>query len=547
MTGRSYDDTDREIAKILPDALAAFERQASILAGQDTASTTELLAGWPMRQNDLAADSKLWSSRLLRDHSVDGGHPPLPPALERALRQLVARQNFGNLLTVKKAAGRRRREWSRDYICRLEECGARVDAYLWHLGDADAAERCAQRALDCVSNSPRGTIRDGLLRTAIEIASGMSYGRVTRQLRNSVLMSEVQARAGTTQASMKAWLQDWNAHQEGLKADVLPEPVVEDDEITLLEAVQDDRDRGAWAFAKPEPQTRVVFGVMDHLPRVSQLARERGDTSRAVVANLEGVPLPLKRLEVDILQVAFDLHSSYPWIEAIIDDVVTDLAMAPAWLRLPRIIFAGPPGCGKTSLAMAFGKAFGIPTTVYSAAGVADGSFAGTSRQWSTGRICVPGQAIIQARIANPLIVVDEVEKSGTGRYNGNLTDTLLTLTEPTSSRVFHDPYLEAPIDLSAVNYLGTVNDPDRLPTPLRDRFRIVHVPSPSVEHVPAIVKRMVDEIRTERGIDPLFMPDLAPDEIEVLAHGWKPSSMRGLRGRVETMLKGRERLATRN
>ena len=543
----TYDDTDREIARLVPGELAVLMQQSEILEDRNSATVDQLLAGWPMRGNAVQVDASVWSTRVLVDQEPPG-LPPLPPAVERALRLIMSKPTFGNLSALHKAASRRRPEWSREYNARLDECVERTDVYLWHLGDEPAAGRCVIRALDRISNAARASIRDGLLRTAIATASAMAYEDVQRQIRHSALYVHLRDRAGTTQSSMSTWIESWAAHQERLKAGE-PERVLveEDDEITLLEAVADDRDRGVWAYAKPAPQTRIVFGVMDHLPRVSQLARERGDTPRAVVANLEGVPLPLKRLETDILQVAYDLHNRCPWLSDPIDDIVMDLAMAPAWLRLPRIIFAGAPGCGKTSLAIAICSAIGIPATEFSAAGVADGSFGGTSRQWSTGRICVPGQAVIQSRIANPAIIIDEVKKSGSSRHNGNLTDVLLAMTEATSSRGFHDPYLEAPIDLSAVSYLGTVNDPDLLPSPLRDRFRIVHVRVPDVEHVPAIVKRMVDEIRTERGIDPAFMPDLAPDEIDLLADRWKPSSLRGLRGRVELLLRGRDRLATRN
>lgn len=540
----TYDDTDHEIARLMPEVLANDDRESTIRAGADYPSTGELLAGLPFRDDSWETCCAMWAFRMVEESNDRHGRAPLPPAVKRALVKLTRGVSYSALIEAHRAAGRHKKEWSNAYIVRLLSIQAHLDVYLWQAGDDAAAARCALAALHRLRQTVGEPLRVGLLTTALNISAGLNDKGVQRLGETMVLMGDLRNRTAFT--GKQAWYDRYNETTLAAATDELPEPVVED-EVDLLTAVAEDRDRGAWAYAKPAPQTRVVFGRMDHLPKVSQMARERGDTPRAVVANLEGVPLPMRRLESDILQVAYDLHSGFSWIPEIIDDVVMDLAMAPAWLKFPRIVFAGPPGCGKTSLAIALGKTFGIPTTVFSAGGVGDGQIAGTSRAWSTARLSVPAQAIVQSKIANPLIIIDEVEKAGTGRHNGNLTDALLALTEPTSSRQFFDPYLEAPVDLSAVSYLGTVNDADLLPSPLRDRFRIVHVPPPGVEHVPAIVKRMVEEIRTERGIDPLFMPDLAPDEIEILAEGWKPSSMRGLRGRVELMLKSRERLATRN
>ncbi len=67
MTGRAFDDTDRRIADLVPDAIATAGAKRSVLAGIDSPTNAELLAGWPMRANDLAVDVSTWASRVLHD------------------------------------------------------------------------------------------------------------------------------------------------------------------------------------------------------------------------------------------------------------------------------------------------------------------------------------------------------------------------------------------------------------------------------------------------------------------------------------------------
>ena len=547
MMDETYDDTDAHIAKLVPGELAVAQQQTEILEDRNSANVTQLLAGWPMRANSWQVDASVWATRVLADQEPPG-LPPLPPAVERALRQVMSKPSFGNLTALRKVALRRRPEWSREYNARLDECVERADIYLWHLGDEPAAGRCALRALDRITNVARSSIRDGLLRTAIETASGMNYEAVQRQIRHSALHVQMRDRAGTTQSSMSTWIEAWAAHQERLKTGEPERVFVEDDgEITLIDAVQEDRDRGAWAYAQTVPQTLIVVPSLDHLPKATLTQRDRRDTPRAEFGRIEGVALPLKRLDADLIEILLTLGHRYPWMTKIIDEIAQHLAYSPASIDLPPLMLAGGPGCGKTSFLIDFCKRVGPPATVYSASGVADSAYGGTSRQYSTGRSCVSLQAILKAMVANPFIIIDEAEKISTSRHNGNFGDVMLTMLEPTSARCFFDPYLECAVDLSAINYLATVNDPDLLSGPLRDRFRILEVPAPGPEHVPAIVQGLVDEIRAKRGAAGAFVEDLAPDEIEILAEGWKPGSMRSLRRRVEILLSGRDRLATRN
>lgn len=183
----------------------------------------------------------------------------------------------------------------------------------------------------------------------------------------------------------------------------------------------------------------------------------------------------------------------------------------------------------------------GLPVTVFGCGGVADSTFGGTASHWSTSGPCLPLTFILQCRKANPVVVLDEIEKAGTSHHNGRLVDVLLGFLDRGNAESYRDPSLEVSVNLSHVSYLLTANSLDGIPTPLRDRCRIITVPDPSPEHVPVLVRRLMDDIAAERGVDPRWFPPMAADEMDVIARGWGGGSIRQLRRAVEVLLDGRD------
>jgi hypothetical protein len=98
---------------------------------------------------------------------------------------------------------------------------------------------------------------------------------------------------------------------------------------------------------------------------------------------------------------------------------------------------------------------------------------------------------VASAGLANPLIILDEIEKAATSKYNGNLLDALLPFLETRSASKYHDIFVQAPVDLSGVVWLATANDVKPLPKPFRDRCRILAFPSPTHPDLPALVPRL--------------------------------------------------------
>jgi ATPase family associated with various cellular activities (AAA) len=107
-----------------------------------------------------------------------------------------------------------------------------------------------------------------------------------------------------------------------------------------------------------------------------------------------------------------------------------------------------------------------------------------------------------QSKQAGPLVLVDELEKAGTRTDHGRLWDCLLGFLEPGTASRYPDPALQTNLDLSQVSYVATANSLDALPSPLRDRFRIITFPKPTANDLDALLPAVTADLATERGLD---------------------------------------------
>lgn len=527
-TDSEYDETDREIAVLVPDCIAAEQRKLAHMVGDDGPTTTELLAGWHPRELNWETDAARWASGLLHD-ATPPGRPALPPAVDRALRAITNKPSFTSLLALRKAAMRRRGEWNPKYVDRLEECEVRADIYLWNLGDEAATRRVALHALRMMPQTPKSVLRVGLLETALT-AVGMPQRHLIGFMRRTALMCELYSRAGTTASMMRDWLDRYHDARPTSDAAVV-EHFMDDDDIL-------PEPEGLPAILVQRPRDLVVIPKMTKKPR--------SDSPAYAFYDIAGRPLPLVRFEGDLGAIARVLRARWPWATTSIETILMDL-VGTDWIRLRPTLLLGPPGAGKSSLAMALARALGLEPTLYSAAGNSDGSFAGTNAQWATARGSVSLQAVLRAMAANPCVVIDEIEKSGTSRHNGNLQDALVPMLEPATSRSILDTGIELPVDISQVSYLATANGLDGITSPLLDRLRVLTIPAPGPEHLPVVAKQIVADLRRERNTDATWMPDLDGEELDLVAEHWAGGSMRAVRRMIETIVAGRQAFAARH
>lgn len=212
-------------------------------------------------------------------------------------------------------------------------------------------------------------------------------------------------------------------------------------------------------------------------------------------------------------------------------------------MKSPILCFYGPPGVGKTSLGKSIAEALGRKYVRMSLGGVHDESEIRGHRKTYIG--AMPGrvvQSLKKAESANPVFVLDEIDKLGRSNH-GDPSSALLEVLDPEQNSSFYDNYVETEFDLSKVMFIATANNLATIQGPLRDRMELIEVNGYTIEEKVEIAKRhLLPKQLEEHGVDKKQL-SLTKSVLEKLVVEYtNESGVRGLDKVVAKIVRNRAR-----
>jgi ATP-dependent Lon protease len=213
------------------------------------------------------------------------------------------------------------------------------------------------------------------------------------------------------------------------------------------------------------------YGLPDVKDRVLEFLAVRQLRAQELAAEVE------KTGEFPAAKIKPRRDEATPSLTAADDDrTITDKreAKSRAMAKGPILLFVGPPGVGKTSIAKSIARALGREYVRASLGGARDEADIRGHRRTYVG--AMPGrivQGMKQAGKKNPVFLLDEIDKLGVS-FQGDPASALLEVLDPAQNDTFTDHYLNVPFDLSEVLFIATANFIQNIPAPLLDRMEVV-------------------------------------------------------------------------
>ena len=274
-------------------------------------------------------------------------------------------------------------------------------------------------------------------------------------------------------------------------------------------------------FHLPVAQIRQVFQTQEVERKLAKLQGNEHDSLRSTYQRmLERGP---ERFQVKPSGVPdmSGLYQALPNFTEVLDDVRRHVALAQDCadgIEVTPILLLGLPGIGKTHFAKKLADLLGTGMTLVPMSSMTAGwLLSGASSQWKGAKPGKVFEALVDGEYANPVIVVDEIDKAAADAQYDPL-GALYSLLEHDTAKAFTDEFAEVAVDASQVIWITTANDERGIPEPILNRMNVFEVQPPSPEAARQIARNLYKAIRGEHGWGEHFAPEPLDDVLDVLS-----------------------------
>ena len=223
------------------------------------------------------------------------------------------------------------------------------------------------------------------------------------------------------------------------------------------------------------------------------------------------------------------LYDELPNFREVLDDIRRQLALchdSRDALEITPMLLLGPPGVGKTHFAREVAQLLGTGMGFVSMSSLTAGwLLSGASSQWKGARPGKVFETLVDGQYANPVMVVDEIDKAR-GEHAYDPLGALYSLLEHDTAKQFIDEFAEVALDASQVIWVATANDERSIPDPILNRMNVFEVQAPDRDAARAIARRLYAGIRGQHDWGRRFQPEASDEVLDRVAE-MAPREMR--------------------
>ena len=286
----------------------------------------------------------------------------------------------------------------------------------------------------------------------------------------------------------------------------------------------------------PAKRTRIPIAHMRHMYRMDDVEKRLGklpprehESLRATYERMLEKGPDRFQVKPSGLPAMEHLYEELPNFHDVLHDLKRQLALcldSQDALEITPMLLLGPPGVGKTHFAREIAQLLGTGMGFISMSSMTAGwVLSGASSQWKGARPGKVFETLVDGQYANPVMVVDEIDKAG-GEHAYDPLGSLYSLLEHDTAHGFIDEFAEVPIDASQVIWVATANDARSIPDPILNRVNVFEIEMPDEEASRKIASKLYRSIRADHAWGQRFAPELGDAVLSALS-GLAPREMR--------------------